>query len=118
MTAIVLPDIDRSTLQELQDRMPSLKLSEIELPSMEHAGREADRTIDQLLGRSRPTVWPWVAAAVGLAAIVGTAIALFTWYRRPTWPSADGGINGATLAEEVDPVAGANTTVATEGGRP
>jgi hypothetical protein len=44
MTAVALPDIDRSTLAELRDRMPSL----------EHAGRDADRAIDRVLRRSRP----------------------------------------------------------------
>jgi hypothetical protein len=100
MTAIVLPDIDRSTLAELRERMPSLKLSEIDLPSLklseidlpslEQAGREADRAIDRVLGRSRPTIWPWVAAAAAIAAIAGTAFALLTWYRRPAWQSTGG----------------------------
>lgn len=89
MTAIVLPDIDRSTLEELRDRMPSLKLSEIELPSIEQAGREADRLIDRLLGRSKPSIWPWVAGGIGLIAIVGAAAALMLWLRRPAWPTGD-----------------------------
>ena len=40
MTAIVLPDIDRPTFEDLRERMPSLRLSDIELPSMERAGRD------------------------------------------------------------------------------
>lgn len=100
MTAIVLPDIDRSTLEELKQKMPSLKLSgiklsdiklsDIELPSMEKAGHEADRTIDRLLGRSRPTIWPWVAAGLGIAAIIGAGAALMTWMRRPGWSNPIG----------------------------
>lgn len=100
MTAIVLPDLDRSTLEDLKARMPSLHLSEIELPSMERAGRQADRTIDRLLGRSRPSAWPWLAAALGIAAIVGTAAALLTWTRRPAssdWQGGPGsGLPGGT----------------------
>lgn len=88
MTAVVLPDIDRTTLEELRDRMPSLKLSEIELPSMEQAGRQADRAIDRLLGRSRPSIWPWIAMGIGIAAIAGTTIALVSWFRRPSWPAS------------------------------
>ena len=118
MTAIVLPDIDRSTLEELRDRMPSLKLSEIELPSMEHAGREADRAIDRVLGRSRPTVWPWIAAGVALATIVGATVALLSWYRRPAWPSTGGETIGVATVDEVDLVADTDTSFTTEGGRP
>jgi hypothetical protein len=97
MTAIVLPDIDRSTLQDLKQRMPSLRLADIELPSMERAGRQADQAIDRLLGRSRPSVWPWLAAAIGIAAIVGTVAAVLTWGRRPGWsPGGGSGLPGAT----------------------
>jgi hypothetical protein len=87
MTAIVLPDLDRSTIEDLKERMPSLHLSDIELPSMERAGRQADRAIDRLMGRSQATIWPWLAAAVGIAAVVGTAAALLSWSRRPSWSS-------------------------------
>lgn len=105
MTAIVLPNIDRSTLEDLKERMPSLRLSDIELPSLESAGRQADKTIDQLLGRSRFSVWPWVAAGIGIAAIVGTAAALLSWNRRPwsSWQSRMGsgrpGGNNGTASE-------------------
>lgn len=89
MTAIVLPDIDRSTLAELRERMPSLRLSEIDLPSMERAGRQADRAIDRLLGRSRPRSWPGVALGIGLVALVGAAIWFLTWTRNPRpYPTA------------------------------
>lgn len=86
MTAIVLPDIDRSTLAELRDRMPSLKVAEIDLPSLEDAGRNADQAIDRLLGRSRPSIWPWIAAGLALAVITGATVALVSWFRRPAWP--------------------------------
>jgi hypothetical protein len=110
MTAIVLPDLDRSTLEDLKTRMPSLHLSEIELPSMEHAGRQADRAIDRILGRSRPSAWPWVAAALGIAAIIGTAAALLTWTRRPAWSSWQGG-SGSGLAGGTEGIAGSDTGV-------
>jgi hypothetical protein len=93
MTAIVLPDIDRSTLEELKKRIPDL--SEIELPNLpsrKEVGRaakdmskSADATIDRLLGRSRAPVWPWIAAGVGLVALAGIVAAWFAWFRRPTW---------------------------------
>jgi hypothetical protein len=83
MTAIVLPDIDRATLEELKKRIPSL--SEIEMPSMETAGKKADQTIDRLLRRSRPSAWPWIAAGVFVVALIGTVAAFFTWNRRASW---------------------------------
>src|SRR4029079_15598475 len=92
MTAIVLPDIDRSTLEELKKRIPDL--SEIELPNLpsrkevgraaEDMSKTADATIDRLLGRSRATVWPWIAAGVGLVALAGIVAAWFAWFRRRT----------------------------------
>jgi hypothetical protein len=83
MTAIVLPNIDRSTIEELRRRIPSL--AEIELPSMEMAGRKADETIDRMRGRSRAPGWPWIAAGVFLVALVVTLAAFFTWNRRAGW---------------------------------
>ena len=93
MTAIVLPDIDRSTLEELKKRIPDL--SEIELPNLpsrkevsraaKDVGKTADETIDRLLGRSRAPIWPWVAAGIGLVALAGIVAAWFAWFRRPTW---------------------------------
>lgn len=109
MTAIVLPDIDRSTLEDLKQRMPSLRLADIELPSMERAGRQADQALDRLLGRSRPSVWPWVAAAIGVAAIVGTVAAVLTWGRRPTW-SPRGGSGLPDAIDQTD--AGIDVTTA------
>lgn len=83
MTAIVLPDIDRSTIEDLRKKMPNL--SEIELPSMKQVGKNADETIDRLLGRKRAPVWPWVAAGIGLVAVIGMVAAYLTWFRRPAW---------------------------------
>jgi len=93
MTAIVLPDIDRSTLEELKKRIPDL--SEIELPNLpsrkevsraaKDVSKSADETIDRLLGRSRAPVWPWIAAGIGLVALAGIVAAWFAWFRRPTW---------------------------------
>jgi hypothetical protein len=93
MTAIVLPDLDRSTLEELKKRFPDL--SEFELPNLptrkemsraaKDVGKTADQTIDRLLGRSRAPVWPWIAAGIGLIAVAGIVAAWFVWFRRPTW---------------------------------
>ena len=86
MTAIVLPDIDKSTIEELRKRIPDL--SEIEfpnLPSMKKVSKTTDQTIDRLLGRSRAPVWPWIAAGIGLVAVIGIVAAWFAWFRRPTW---------------------------------
>lgn len=81
MTAIVLPNIDKSTIDELLKRMPNL--SEIELPKLSAVGKTADEKIDQLLGRSRAPIWPWIAAGIGLVAVAGAVMAWFAWWRRP-----------------------------------
>lgn len=104
MTAIVLPDIDRSTFEDLKKRIPDL--SDIDLPNLptrkemnkaakeaareagktaKEVGKTADETIDRLLGRSRAPVWPWIAAGIGLVAVAGVIAAWFAWFRRPTW---------------------------------
>jgi hypothetical protein len=94
MTAIVLPDIDRSTIDELKKRFPDLSEIELRLPSRKEvsktakdAGRTAEETIDKLLGRKRAPVWPWIAAGIGLMAVIGAVGAWFAWFRRPTWES-------------------------------
>lgn len=90
MTAVVLPDIDRSTVEELKKRIPNL--SEIELPampSMEKVGKSADETLDRLLGRQKAPMWPWIAAGIGLVAVIGALAAYFAWFRRPTWEASD-----------------------------
>jgi len=101
MTAIVLPDIDRSTIEELKKRIPDLTEIDLNLPSRKEVGKTAkdvsktakqvgktaDETIDRLLGRKRAPVWPWVAAGLGLVAIAGVIAAWFAWFRRPSWQS-------------------------------
>ncbi len=90
MATIVLPDIDKATLEEWRKKLPDLR--EIELPNMKEVsktakdvGKTADETIDRLLGRSKAPVWPWVAAGIGLVAVIGALAAYFAWWRRPTW---------------------------------
>lgn len=86
MTAIVLPDIDRKTVDELLKKIPNLR--EIELPSMptmQEVGKTADEQIDRLLGRSKAPVWPWVAAGLGLVAVIGAVAAYFAFWRKPAW---------------------------------
>jgi hypothetical protein len=93
MTAIVLPDVDRSTIDDLKKRLPNIReidlpnLKELELPKMQQVGRSADEAVDRLLGRSRAPVWPWVAAGIGLVAVIGAVGAWFALFRRPTWES-------------------------------
>jgi hypothetical protein len=90
MTAIVLPDIDRSTIEELKKKIPNLAEIELpEIPKMEKVGKTADQTIDRLLGRQKAPVWPWVAAGIGLVAVIGALAAYFAWFRRPTWEASD-----------------------------
>ena len=85
MTAFVLPNLDQSTIDELRKRIPDL--SEIDLPSLEKVGKDvgktADQTIDRLLGRNKMSIWPWVAASIGLAAVIGAVGAWFAWMRKP-----------------------------------
>jgi hypothetical protein len=127
MTAIVLPDIDRSTIEELRKKIPNL--SEIELPQLpkidelsKTAGKTADQTIDRLLGRKRTPVWPWVAAGVGLIAVLGMIAAYIAWFRRPTWeastdtwssepttPSGIGMTSSTTATDELSDSAPAGT---------
>ena len=89
--------IDTADLTRLRDQMKDqmadltrMVLSKVDLPKLEGVGRTADETIDRLLGRSRMRAWPWVAASVGLVAVVGTIAAAFMWLRRPaTMTSSD-----------------------------
>ena len=111
MTAIVLPDIDRSTVEELRKKIPNL--SEIELPqmpSMEKVGKTADDTIDRLLGRKKASIWPWVAAGIGLVAVIGALAAYFAWLRRPTWETNDPWSTDPTPSEPVTPATDDITT--------
>ncbi len=108
MTAIVLPDIDRSTIDEMKKRFPDLSEIELNLPSRgdvrrtaKDITRTADATIDRLLGRRRAPVWPWIAAGVGLAAVLGVIAAWFAWFRRPAGmrEPAESELWSATLAD-------------------
>jgi hypothetical protein len=103
VTAIVLPDIDRSTIEDLRKMLPNLK--EIELPALPKMGevsKTADDTINRLLGRSRAPVWPWVAAGVGLVAVIGAIAAYFAWFRRPAWDtSGDALSSGSTYSTDL-----------------
>jgi len=98
MTAIVLPDLNQQTIDDLRARVSKLSdldLSKIDLgkldlgkldtPSLQHAGKSADQAIDRLLGRSRPSIWPWLAAGIGLVAVIGAATAWFAFIKRPAW---------------------------------
>jgi len=90
MTAIVLPDIDRATVEELKKKIPNLAEIELpEMPSIEKVGKTAEETIDRLLGRKKAPMWPWVAAGIGLVAVIGALAAYFAWFRRPTWAGND-----------------------------
>jgi hypothetical protein len=86
MTAIVLPDIDKSTIEELRKRIPDLTEIELpNLPSMKKVSKTTDQAIDRLLGRSRAPAWPLIAAGIGLVAVLGVIAAWFAWFRRPAW---------------------------------
>ena len=97
--------IDSADLARLKDHMPDL--TEFEVPKLENVGRAADDTIDRLLGRSRPSVWPWLATGIGLIALVSVIAAAFMWMRRwapepeaPVIPEFDPVVDGT-----VDPMA-------------
>jgi hypothetical protein len=121
MTAIVLPDIDKATIDELRKKLPDLR--EIELPSMKEVsqtakdvGQTAEETIDRLLGRSKAPVWPWVAAGIGLVAVIGAVAAYFAWWRRPAWetPSEPWAASPATNDLSTTGDAGDSTDLGTE----
>ncbi|HUQ43278.1 MAG TPA: hypothetical protein VM451_02540 [Candidatus Limnocylindria bacterium] len=114
MTAIVLPNIDKATVEDLMKRIPDVReidlsalkkldLKKIDVPRLENAGKSADDAIDRLLGRSRAPVWPWVAAGIGLVAIVGAAAAFLTWLRRPTFDSSEPWTTPSATPEESTP---------------
>jgi hypothetical protein len=104
MTAIVLPDIDRSTIDELKKKIPNLTEIELpQMPSIEKVGKTADETIDRLLGRQKAPVWPWVAAGIGLVAVIGALAAYFAWLRRPTWEASDSWSTTPTTPDTMTP---------------
>jgi len=85
MNATVLQNLDRNTIEDLRKRFPDL--SEMELPKLEGVGKTADEAILRLLGRSQPSVWPWIAASIGLVALIGAIGAYFAWFRRSSLPT-------------------------------
>lgn len=131
MTAIVLPDIDGKTLEQLRKYMskhmssfsaielPSFEMPSVDLPSMHDAGRKADQTLDRLLGRSKAPVWPWIAAGVFVAALIGTIAAVFTWHRRASWtrqsdPWAEEGAIRSSVAPEMSGMPNLSGTTMTD----
>jgi len=81
-------------------------LTEIELPQMpsiEKVGKTADETIDRLLGRKKAPMWPWVAAGIGLVAVIGALAAYFAWFRRPTWEASDTWSTTPTTPDSMTP---------------
>ena len=119
MTAIVLPDIDKSTIDELRKRIPDLKEIELPtLPNMDKMSKTAEHTIDRLLGRSKAPVWPWIAAGIGLVALVGAVAAYFAFWRRPAWetPSEPWAASSMTTETDADAMSvPASTDLSTEG---
>jgi hypothetical protein len=97
MTAIAMSDLNQKTIDDLRERVSKLgddlskidlsriELSKIEVPTLQDLGKGADQAIDRLLGRARAPIWPWIAAGVGLIAVVGAIAAWFTFLRRPAW---------------------------------
>jgi hypothetical protein len=119
MTAIVLPDIDKATIDELRKRLPDLR--EIELPSMKEVsktakdvGHTAEETIDKLLGRSKAPVWPWIAAGIGLVAVIGAVAAYFAWWKRPSWETPAEPWAASTTDDDL-PVSTEPSDLATDG---
>jgi hypothetical protein len=104
MTAIVLPDIDKATIEELRKKLPDLREIELpDMPKMKDVGKTAEETIDRLLGRSKAPVWPWVAAGIGLVALVGAVAAYFAWWRRPTWDTPNEPWAASTPDDDLSP---------------
>ena len=102
MTAIVLPDIDKATVDELLKRLPDLREIELpNLPKMKDVSKTADDTIDRLLGRSRAPVWPWIAAGIAIVGVIGAVAAYITWWRRPTWETPNEPWAASTTSDEV-----------------
>jgi hypothetical protein len=111
MTAIVLPDIDKATIDELRKKLPDLREIELpDMPKMKDVGKTAEDTIDRLLGRSKAPVWPWVAAGIGLVALVGAVAAYFAWWRRPSWDTPSEPWAASTTTEDTTPATDLKST--------
>jgi hypothetical protein len=101
MTAIVLPDIDKATVDELLKKIPDLREIELpNLPKMKNVSKTAEDSIDRLLGRSRAPVWPWVAAGIAIVGVIGAVAAYVTWWRRPSWETPSDSWSGSTTTTE------------------
>lgn len=101
MTAIVLPDIDKATIDDLLKKFPDLREIELpNLPKMKDVSKTADQTIDRLLGRSRAPVWPWVAAGIAIVGVIGAVAAYVTWWRKPSWETPDDTWTSSTSTED------------------
>ncbi|HEX3264940.1 MAG TPA: hypothetical protein VHR16_04675 [Candidatus Limnocylindrales bacterium] len=101
MTAIVLPDIDKATIDDLVKKIPDLREIELpNLPKMKDVSKTADDTIDRLLGRSRAPVWPWIAAGIAIVGVIGAVAAYVTWWRRPSWETPSETWSTSTPTEE------------------
>lgn len=101
MTAIVLPDIDKATIDDLVRKLPDLREIELpNLPKMKDVSKTADDTIDRLLGRSRAPVWPWVAAGIAIVGVIGAVAAYITWWRRPSWETPSDSWTASTTTED------------------
>jgi hypothetical protein len=98
MKAILLPDID---LDALRKAIPAL--ADLDVPSMEEAGRKADETIDRLLGRSRMPVWPWLVIGAVLVAVIGSIAAVFSLNRRSGWTPDDEPVPTPDVAAGITP---------------
>ena len=64
--------------------------------------------------RKRAPIWPWVAAGIGLVAVVGAIAAYFAWMRKPAWDSA-GDAWSTSTAVPADDVIGTETDDLTSG---
>ena len=101
MTAIVLPDIDKATIDDLVRKIPDLREIELpNLPKMKDVSKTADDTIDRLLGRSRAPVWPWVAAGIAIVGVIGAVAAYVTWWRKPSWETPSDTWTASTTSED------------------
>ncbi len=104
--------VDSGDLARLKDRFPDL--SAIDLPKLENVGRNADQTIDRLLGRSKTPVWAWFATGLGLIAIIG-AIATYLWMRRPLVDAVEATLDGDVTTEGFNEPANGHTETTASG---
>jgi len=109
MATIVIPDVDKTTIADLRKRLS--KVSDMDLPSLEKAGKRADVRINRMRGRSRNPVWPWIAAGFGLVALAGTVAGYLYWLRRPSWDTSRSSLWGGTTMPLDDTLGGTDQPV-------